>query len=61
MRFVLMTLTAMFILATSAWAYTPTPGDRAYPLAAKDLVSGKFMSLEDQAGKWVLLDVWASW
>ena len=27
----------------------------------RDLVTGKAIRLEDYRGKWVLLDVWASW
>ena len=61
MRLMTVLLILAIVLGGQAWAYTPAPGDRAYPLVAKDLVSGKMMSLEDQRGKWVLLDVWASW
>ncbi|MCH7472166.1 TlpA family protein disulfide reductase [bacterium] len=42
-------------------AYSPEPGNRAYPLAGRDLVSGRQISLEDYRGKWVLLEFWASW
>ena len=44
-----------------ARAYAPDPGTRAYPLEARDLVSGKTLSLEDYRGKWVLLEFWTSW
>jgi hypothetical protein len=62
MRTLLLAITAaLLLLARPALAYEPAVGDRAYPIVGHDIVSGQQVSLEDQLGKWVLLEFWASW
>jgi hypothetical protein len=41
-------------------AYTPHIGDRAAPLAGRDIVNGGTTSLEDYLGRWVLVDFGAA-
>ena len=54
-------IVAAALCGRTALAYEPAVGDRAYPIVGHDIVSGRMMSLEDQLGKWVLLEFWASW
>jgi hypothetical protein len=43
-----------------ARAFDPEPGNRAYPLAGTDMISGQWIDLEDYRGRWVLLCFWTS-
>jgi len=61
MRTLLVCLAVTFLLARPALAFEPDPGNRAYPLVGRDLVSGKTIDLENYRGQWVLLSFWASW
>jgi thiol-disulfide isomerase/thioredoxin len=54
-------ITAMLLLTVPAWAFTPEPGLRAYPLIGHDLVSGRQVDIESYRGKWVLLEFFATW
>ena len=49
------------IMTTAASAFEPAAGNRAYPLAGHDLISGDYYDLEAYRGKWVFLEFWASW
>lgn len=48
-------------ISAHAYAFEPAPGVRAYPLSGTDMVSGRWVDLEDYRGKWVLLEFWGSW
>jgi len=52
---------ALMLLATPALAFQPAPGNRAYPLAGHDVISGQYYDLEAYRGKWVFVEFWASW
>jgi hypothetical protein len=60
MRLVLLAAVLMLV-SIRAYAYEPLPGNRAYPIVGRDIVTGETRSLDDYLGKWVLLEFWASW
>lgn len=60
MRVLALTL-LMLLIATAAYAFEPAAGERAYPLAGHDMITGKYFDLEAYRGKWVFLEFWASW
>jgi hypothetical protein len=41
-------------------AFTPHVGDRAAELTGRDVASRAMFKLSEQAGRWVLVDYWAS-
>ena len=60
MRVVVLCL-LMLLAASTASAFEPAAGSRAYPLAGQDMISGNHYDLEAYRGKWVFLEFWASW
>ena len=60
MKALLITL-ALVLLATPAFAYTPSIGARAADITGRDVVTNKVVHLSDYQGKWVFIDFWASW
>ncbi len=52
---------AVIFYAVPSYAFEPNPGNRAYPIVGRDLVSGETISLEDYRGEWVLLEFWGYW
>lgn len=58
----LLVLSAFFcVAATNAHAFEANSGNRALPLYGIDRVSGDWVELSDYAGKWILLENWATW
>lgn len=58
---ILITAILLLTLAQLAFAFDPEPGNRAYPISGRDLVSGEMVSLDDHLGQWVLLCFWSTW
>ena len=59
--FALISVLAILLIASQAFAFEPAPGNRAYPIAGIDMISGDYYDLEDYRGKWVFVEFWASW
>jgi len=57
----LVALTALLCLGLApAMAFAPHVGDRAAELTGRDVASRAMFKLSEQAGRWVLVDYWAS-
>jgi len=59
MRVLIATAIAL-LFAAPAYAFTPHVGDRAAELSGRDVASKDVFKLSQQAGRWVLVDYWAS-
>ena len=60
-KLLILLCTLLCAAATHAHAFEADAGNRALPLYGIDRVSGDWVELSDFAGKWVLLENWATW
>lgn len=58
---VVLAVAVLLLLRVPAYAYTPHAGDRANDIRGWDAVHHRTAALSECAGKWVLVDFWASW
>jgi peroxiredoxin len=61
LQWILAVCVAAAACCSRAWAYAPDIGDRAQDFAGYDIVNKRTVHLEDDLGRWVLVDFWASW
>lgn len=60
-RVIALSMAVILLGAGTALAFEPVAGNRAYPIAGHDMITGKYFDLEAYRGKWVFLEFWASW